>query len=190
MKLDPQPRFPDDRGQFERKLTELFRDAAQQVNAAADGQMVASNNARTSIPTTGTFAKGDFVRKSAPSVASSGVVVGWLRITDGSAHVLNTDWVELVVPTVNFLPLAGGTITGNLNVNGSTNLGDGDSDALKISGNTGIAVTAGTWASSAKAFEFSFPTFGQDSSGAAFISFNAREEIGRASCRERVSSPV
>ena len=108
MRLDPQPRFPADSGQFERKLTELFRDAAQQVNAAADGQIVASNNARTSIPTTGTFAKGDFVRKSAPSVTGSGIVVGWLRITDGSSHTLNTDWVECVIPTVSFFPTASG----------------------------------------------------------------------------------
>ena len=123
MRLDPFPRFPESVGQLAEKLTLLFRDAAQQVNAAADGQIVASNNARTSIPTTGTYAKGDFVRKSAPSVSSSGIVVGWLRISDGSAHVLNTDWVECIVPTVNFLPLAGGTISGDLVVNGKVQFG-------------------------------------------------------------------
>lgn len=98
MRLDPFPRFPEDRAQSERKLTDLFRDVAQQVNAAADGQMAASNNARTSIPTTGTFAKGDFVRKDEPSASGAGVVVGWLRLTDGSTHVLDTDWAALVVP--------------------------------------------------------------------------------------------
>lgn len=106
MRLDPFPRFPEDPAQATRRVTDLFRAVAQQVNAAADGQMVASNNARTSIPTTGTFAKGDFVRKDAPSVTSSGIVVGWLRITDGSSHTLNTDWVELTVPTTEVLKRA------------------------------------------------------------------------------------
>jgi hypothetical protein len=42
-------------------------------------------------------------------------------------------------------------------------------------GNVGLGVTPGTWASTAKAFDFSFPAFGQDSAGSAFMSFNARE---------------
>lgn len=111
MRLDPFPRFPESVGQLAEKLTLLFRDAAQQVNAAADGQIVASNNARTSIPTTGTFAKGDFVRKDAPSVSGSGIVVGWLRITDGSSHTLDTDWVACTIPVVS---LSSGTYSPTL----------------------------------------------------------------------------
>lgn len=74
------------------------------------------------------------------------------------------------------LPLAGGTVTGNLTVNGNTTLGDAAGDALTISGNAGVQSAPGTWATAARAFEFAYPTFGMDSNGAAFISFNAREE--------------
>lgn len=53
----------------------------------------------TSMPTAGTYVQGHFVRNPAPSVSGSGgsqyVVFGWLRVTTGSAHVLNTDWSEL-----------------------------------------------------------------------------------------------
>jgi hypothetical protein len=42
-------------------------------------------------------------------------------------------------------------------------------------GNVGLGVTPGTWAATAKAIEFTYPTYGQDSAGSAFMSFNARE---------------
>jgi len=46
---------------------------------------------------------------------------------------------------------------------------------LDASGNLGLGVTPGTWAAAAKAIEFTYPTYGQDSAGSAFMSFNARE---------------
>lgn len=49
-----------------------------------------------SMPTAGAWKKGDFVRNAAPALSGSGVAIGWLRISDGSAHVLNTDWVECI----------------------------------------------------------------------------------------------
>jgi hypothetical protein len=42
-------------------------------------------------------------------------------------------------------------------------------------GNVGLGVTPGTWTAAAKALDFTYPAFGQDSAGSAFISFNARE---------------
>lgn len=55
----------------------------------------ADNTAR---PSSGTYEVGDFVRNTAPVVlgaaASQYVIFGWMRMTDGSTHVLNTDWVE------------------------------------------------------------------------------------------------
>jgi len=46
---------------------------------------------------------------------------------------------------------------------------------IDASGNLGLGVTPGTWAAAAKAIEFTYPTYGQDSAGSAFMSFNARE---------------
>ena len=46
---------------------------------------------------------------------------------------------------------------------------------LDTAGNRGLGVTPGTWAAAAKALDFTFPAFGQDAAGAAFMSFNARE---------------
>jgi hypothetical protein len=57
----------------------------------------------TSIPTTGTYLIGHFstnVNKAVLGAASSQyMVLGWSRLTTGSAHVLNTDWSEARVLT-------------------------------------------------------------------------------------------
>lgn len=49
-------------------------------------------------PTSGTWAAGDYVKNSAPTVMGSAssqyVIKGWIRLTTGSDHVLNTDWVQ------------------------------------------------------------------------------------------------
>lgn len=49
-------------------------------------------------PSSGTFEAGDFCLNQSPSVlgtaGSKYVVLGWMRLTTGSAHVANTDWVE------------------------------------------------------------------------------------------------
>jgi hypothetical protein len=53
---------------------------------------------KTSIPTTGQYAKGDLVLNSniseLGSVSSKYILLGWSRLTQGSGHVLNTDWLE------------------------------------------------------------------------------------------------
>lgn len=140
-------------------VVDFLRAAALKMNALAGGRLAAVDATSTAMPTAGTFAKGDIVRNSAPSLSASAVVLGWLRLVSGSAHVAGTDWAALVVPAESMLPLAGGTVTGN----------------LTISGNVGITAAPGAWAAAARAIEFSFPTLGQDSNGAAFVTFNARE---------------
>jgi hypothetical protein len=105
VRLDPFPRFPADKGQTERKLTDLFRDVAKQVNDLTEGRIAAVTNAASSVPTTGTWNAGDFVRNSAPAeagvVTAKYVVTGWIRLTSGSNNVLNTDWVAARVLTGN-----------------------------------------------------------------------------------------
>lgn len=64
----------------------------------------------TDMPTTGSYTAGDFVKKEVQTIETwsggfaglSGakyVLWGWVRITTGSNHVLNTDWTEFRVLT-------------------------------------------------------------------------------------------
>jgi hypothetical protein len=50
------------------------------------------------IPTVGVFKIGDYILNTNPTVTGAGgsqyIIQGWSRITNGDAHVLNTDWVE------------------------------------------------------------------------------------------------
>lgn len=98
-KLNEQVQLPIGMDQALRKpLYDFLQAVARKVNAMADGRLSAYDDVRTSVPTSGTWKQGDFVRKSNPVVAGGGgsqyVIIGWTRITDGSANVLNTDWVE------------------------------------------------------------------------------------------------
>lgn len=97
MRLDPFPRFPADKAFWERKLTDLFRDIARQVNDLTEGRLSAVTNAASSVPTSGSWSRGDFVRNATPSEAGTAgskyVITGWLRLTSSSNNVLNTDWV-------------------------------------------------------------------------------------------------
>lgn len=46
------------------------------------------------MPAAGTYQAGDKVWNTAPATPAASVA-GWLRVTTGSNHVLNTDWVEM-----------------------------------------------------------------------------------------------
>lgn len=50
------------------------------------------------MPAGGYAMRGDFVRNVQPTLAGGKVTLGWTRLTDGSAHVLNTDWAAAVCP--------------------------------------------------------------------------------------------
>jgi hypothetical protein len=98
MRLQDNPYLPTEWKDAHRQLDSLYRQTAQQLNQLSDGAIQAQNTAAASIPTSGTYTRGDFVVNSAPSVlgvaGSRYIVRGWVRLTSGSAHVLNTDWSE------------------------------------------------------------------------------------------------
>lgn len=99
-KLNEAVQFPANTDpQLKRALYDFLQACARKVNGLSSGKQSSIDETRTTIPTSGTWAKGDFVKKSDPVVAGGGgsqyVITGWLRITDGSANVLNTDWVEV-----------------------------------------------------------------------------------------------
>lgn len=66
-------------------LKNFFRSLSQKVNALADGKVGAIDNAATTMPTTGVYAVGDFVRNKTPAelgtAASKYVLTGWLCVT-------------------------------------------------------------------------------------------------------------
>lgn len=70
------------------RIAELFRDIQEQINALSEGYLVASYTAKTAAPTTGSWAKGDFVKNSNPSETGSGgskyVVIGWICTAAGT----------------------------------------------------------------------------------------------------------
>ena len=70
------------------RLKDILRVLCVRVNGLADGQVSAIDNARTSVPTTGTFAQGDFVRNSTPSeLGTAGnkyCIEGWTCVSGGT----------------------------------------------------------------------------------------------------------
>jgi len=66
----------------------ILRDIQQAVNALAEGRQAGSYAATTAVPTTGTYAIGDFVKKSNPIEAgvalSKYVIFGWVCTTSGT----------------------------------------------------------------------------------------------------------
>ena len=65
-----------------------YKEIARQVNAISEGSIAGAYNARTAAPTTGTYAKGDTIRNSAPAEAGSAsskyVVTGWICTVGGT----------------------------------------------------------------------------------------------------------
>ncbi|WCD44090.1 hypothetical protein Kuura_012 [Caulobacter phage Kuura] len=50
-----------------------------------------------SIPTAGSYVRGQFVWNTVPAISGGKVLLGWSRLTTGSAHVANTDWAACYV---------------------------------------------------------------------------------------------
>lgn len=100
MRLDSNPRLPVvPQGDayavnLSRRLYELFREIANQLNGVSEGSIVAATNAATSVPTTGTYYQGDFIKNSAPSeLGSAGskyVIDGWTCVASGTPGT----WVQ------------------------------------------------------------------------------------------------
>jgi hypothetical protein len=55
-------------------------------------------NQAASIPTTGSWTKGDLVTNTNPVLSGGKTTLGWIRLDTGTGDVLNTDWAPLVVP--------------------------------------------------------------------------------------------
>lgn len=67
-----------------------------------DGTITGETLRRGALPTSGYFQKGARIIHTNPMIHGTApnhyVLVGWTRITEGSAHVLNVDWVEQRMP--------------------------------------------------------------------------------------------
>ena len=93
MKLQQNPALPlnpdtDYAKALNRALVDQLRASNQKVNDLADGRFAARDLVASAVPTTGQYAKGDFVANSAPaelgSAGSRYVIEGWLCVTGGS----------------------------------------------------------------------------------------------------------
>lgn len=84
MKLNTSPRV----GIADPVLQRELREHAVQVNGLSEGRIAAEYGARPTVPTTGTFAQGDFVRNSAPvevgTAGSKYIVFGWICVASGT----------------------------------------------------------------------------------------------------------
>lgn len=98
MRLEPQPIIPRDPEGMHRRLSELLRKMTDQLNGISEHKASAMHTAQSAPPTRGVYAVGDYVPNSAPSklgvIGMHYVIRGWTRLTNGSNHVLNTDWVQ------------------------------------------------------------------------------------------------
>jgi hypothetical protein len=67
-----------------------------------NGTVTGETVRRAAMPDSGFFFKGHRVAHTAPAIVGTApnlfLLKGWIRITDGSAHVLNVDWIEDRVP--------------------------------------------------------------------------------------------
>lgn len=82
-RLASDPRFPDVKGpNFLSQLTTLYRQIATQVNMLTEGSIQAVTNATSTVPTTGVYQVGDFVKNSSPSelgsASSKYILTGWI----------------------------------------------------------------------------------------------------------------
>jgi hypothetical protein len=93
MRLEENPLLPTDtQANLVYTLTRVFRNIAQKVNAIGDGRLNGSDLVAASIPTTGTYAQGDFIRNSAPveagTAGSKYCLLGWVCVAGGSPGTL------------------------------------------------------------------------------------------------------
>lgn len=120
-----------------------FGRSTGQVNAAYFDHFFVGNgiaNARlftnaTTMPTSGEYAKGDFVMNSNPNATSG--IFGWYRITTGTTHIAGVDWLVITVGSAaNILNGPATTQTGNFDI---ANIGGGN----RIANYTGLTPLAG-----------------------------------------------
>lgn len=87
MKVSTQPK-----GASDPALKQELVQHATLLNLLTDGRLAGKNNAVASVPTSGAYARGDFVPNSAPSElgapGSKYVVIGWLCTVGGTPGTL------------------------------------------------------------------------------------------------------
>jgi hypothetical protein len=97
MRLEENPQLPSNPDSDYAKnlnftLSRIFRNIAAKVNQIGDGRLTGSDLVAASIPTTGTYGQGDFIRNSAPveagTAGSKYVVIGWYCEVGGSPGTL------------------------------------------------------------------------------------------------------
>ncbi len=70
------------------RLKDVFRTYSQRIIGLSEGRLNAIDNAVTSVPTTGTYAQGDFVRNSTPTeLGTAGnkyCIDGWTCVVGGT----------------------------------------------------------------------------------------------------------
>lgn len=97
MRLEENPQLPsqpdtDYARNLNFTLSRLFRSIAQKVNQIGDGRLNGSDLVAATVPTTGTYAAGDFIRNSAPaelgSASSKYCVIGWICVAGGTPGTL------------------------------------------------------------------------------------------------------
>ena len=76
------------RANVDAETARWYREIARQVNALSEGSIAAVYNAAPAAPTTGTWAKGDQIRNSAPAelgaASSKYVVTAFLCVSSGT----------------------------------------------------------------------------------------------------------
>lgn len=94
MRLNESPRVPSQglSASLAQFLHDQLRAIAQKVNQIGDGRIAGSDLCSATVPTSGTFAKGDFISNSAPSeLGTAGqkyVITGWMCVTAGTPGTL------------------------------------------------------------------------------------------------------
>lgn len=100
MRLPDNPPLPAtaDTRAFMAEAQKLFRQAFQQLNALSEGRVTATSNASDTVPTTGTWNRGDFVLNTVPSpIGEAGnqyIIDGWKCVVGGTPGT----WVEVRLP--------------------------------------------------------------------------------------------
>lgn len=99
------PNLPEGKDDYQKRLsvrlTEVLRDLGTRLDLLSQGHLAGVRGQATAAPTTGTWAKGDFIRNSAPSEAGTAlskyIVFGWECTIDGTPGT----WLEVRTLTGN-----------------------------------------------------------------------------------------
>lgn len=110
-------------------IFEIVRLLELQANQHAEGAIAARHGAMASVPTAGTFIKGDIVWDSAPAVSNGTVRLGWICTASGSPGTFQ----EIRTMVATFGPITN-SLGADVLLNNTANYFDGPSVAQGSSG--------------------------------------------------------